>query len=80
MKDKHKLFGKICQSVNQEKSFYKRSSLSKPTRVAGSPYQKDDSLYDDYDGENAAGQWRCHYNDNWRSCLCVTYLIFLGEV
>ena len=27
----------------------------KPTCVAGSPYQKEDSLYDDYDGDNAAG-------------------------
>ena len=58
MKDKQGLFGKICKTVKSQRKKFKRSPTSNQTSCfTGSPYQKEDSLYDDYDGDNAAGDW-----------------------
>ena len=57
---------------------YTKGSLSQTTCVAGSPYQKDDSLYDDYDGDNAAGQQllvTCCCNDNEKGTVCLSHLL-----
>ena len=44
--------------------------------VAGSPYQKEDSLYDDYDGENAAGE-NCEMTIILKlSVACHTFYLF----
>ena len=60
MKGKHTVVAwqNLSKGKVQENIFYKYKRRQIQIAPAGSPYQKEDSLYDedDYDGEDAAGQ------------------------